>query len=459
VTGFMLTATITSPLYGKFSDIYGRKSTFGVSISIFLVSSVLCGAASSMNELIVFRAVQGLGAGGLYVLAQAMIGDVLTPRERPRYQGLFTGAFGLASVAGPLLGGVITQALNWRWIFYVNLPLGGLAWAMSWAGLRKLGIDRKPGKTKPVDVLGTLLLTALTASLMLMLDWGGIKFAWFSLDTLGMAVLTLVLLALFIAQAARAVDPVIRLGLFRNPVIARGSLVGGMVMFSMMGALVFMPLYFQLVIGMTPSASGAMIIPQAGCMLLTSTLGGRVVSRLGRYRPFLLAGLGIELLSLVVLAGFAYSGASALWFGILMGVFGLGMGMGMPNLVLAMQNAVAHAELGAATGTMIFTRSLGGAVGVAASGAVMAISLLHAHAGADLDLLRTQGASVLRHVNPEAFAAISQAYQSALTGSFMMCSAVMLMAFVVVLGLPDKQLRNQFEMDPDETGTPAQAAH
>ena len=270
VTAFMLSSTITTPLYGKLSDSYGRRAMFGVSIAIFLLGSVLCGAARTMDALIAFRAVQGLGAGGLLVLAQAMIGDVVSPRERPRYQGLFTATFGLASVAGPLLGGIITQLLSWRWIFYVNLPIGVLALIMIRLGLRHLGTAQPSGQARRIDYPGAALLTGLTTSLLLLLAWGGNEFPWISADSLGMSLLTLAFLFLFTWREAQAPEPIIRLALFRNRIFARGSVVGGMVMFAMLGALVFLPLYFQLVLGMSPTASGAMILPQVACMLLSS---------------------------------------------------------------------------------------------------------------------------------------------------------------------------------------------
>lgn len=440
VTGFMLCSTITAPLYGKFSDNYGRGLTFGVSVGLFLIGSILCGLAQNMDELIGFRALQGLGAGGLFVLAQAMIGDVVAPINRPRYQGLFTGVFGLASVAGPLLGGVITQALSWRWIFYVNIPIGGLALGMILLGVKSLG-GKRVG-SRPIDILGALLLAAATSALLLLLAGGGTQFAWMSWQTGGMAGLILLLLGAFLWAEDRARDPLIRLGLFRNKVIARGSAVSAMVIFAMMGALVFMPLYFQLVLGMSPAGSGAMILPQVGGMLLSSTIGGRFVSRLGRYRPFLLAGLGMEAFSLVCLALFAWFGAPPWMFLVLMGVLGLGMGLGMPNLVTAIQNAVSHSEMGAATGALVFIRSLGGAVGVAASGAVMSFSLMQAHAGGAMGIIRAHGLAGLTQLQREA---VAQAYRGALTGSFVMCAVVMLAAYGLVLGLPDVRLRGQIE--------------
>jgi EmrB/QacA subfamily drug resistance transporter len=445
VTAFMLSSTITTPLYGKLSDTHGRRAMFAVSIGIFLLGSVLCGAARTMVELIAFRAVQGLGAGGLLVLAQAMIGDVVSPRDRPRYQGLFTGVFGLASVLGPLLGGIITQTLSWRWIFYVNLPVGTLAFAMIWFGLPATKRGNGQSRAKPIDYLGTMLLTGLTTSLLLLLAWGGSQFRWESPDALIMCLVTVLCFGLFLWREAHAPEPVIRLALFRNPVIARGSAVGGMVMFAMFGSLVFMPLYFQLVLGMSPAESGAMILPQVGCMFLSSVIGGRIVARLGRYRPFLLAGIGLEMLALMSLAVFARTDAPPSLFLVTMGVFGLGMGMGMPNLTNAIQNAVAHAELGAATGAMVFIRSLGGAVGVAASGAIMSAGLAGAHNGANLPAITAHGMHALTTLTPAQQTAIAQTYRGALSGSFLLSSFVMIVAFILLLGLPEIKLRQQIE--------------
>ncbi|HWL82659.1 MAG TPA: DHA2 family efflux MFS transporter permease subunit, partial [Roseomonas sp.] len=277
VTAFMLSSTVTSPLYGKLSDLYGRRRLFFVAVLLFLAGSLLSGLAQSMAQLIGFRALQGLGAGGLLVLAQAAIGDVVSPRERPRYQGLFTGTFALASVAGPLLGGVITSALSWRWVFYVNLPVGILALVLIAAGLRA-PTTKRPRK---IDYAGTLLLAGCTAALLLLLAWGGTEFPWASPESAGLGVLVLLLLVLFIWREAHAEDPLVRLRLFRNPVFTRGVVVGGMMVFAMLGSTVFLPLYFQLVLGMSPARAGAMLLPQVVGMVLTSVIGGRMVSRLG----------------------------------------------------------------------------------------------------------------------------------------------------------------------------------
>ncbi|WP_306768304.1 MDR family MFS transporter [Roseomonas sp. AR75] len=445
VTAFMLTATVTAPLYGKLSDLYGRRRLFFLAVSLFLAGSLLSGLAQGMGQLIAFRALQGLGAGGLLVLAQAAIGDVVPPRDRPRYQGLFTGTFALATVAGPLIGGVITSALSWRWVFYVNLPVGILALVLIAMGLRQ------PSRieARRIDYAGAALLTGMTASLLLLLAWGGVEFPWASWQAAALATLVVLLLLLFVLRESVAPDPLIRLRLFRNRVFARGVTVGGMMVFAMLGSTVFLPLYFQLVFGMSPARAGAMLLPQVIGMVLTSVIGGRIVSKLGRNKPFLLAGLGLEAVALASLAVLAYTAAPPPLFLVSMALLGLGMGMGMPNLTVAVQNAVSQRELGAATGAMTFLRSLGGALGVAASGAIMSARLASASgaAGPTLDVaaLARQGAEALSALTPAQHALLGDAYRTALTGCFTLSGVVMSAAFLLVLGLPEQTLRGQLK--------------
>jgi EmrB/QacA subfamily drug resistance transporter len=444
VTAFMLSSTVTTPLYGKLSDLYGRRRLFFVAIGLFLAGSLLSGAAQSMGQLIGFRALQGLGAGGLLVLAQASIGDVVSPRDRPRYQGLFTGTFALASVAGPLLGGVITSALSWRWVFYVNLPIGLIAVVLIAAGLR----TPPAGRSRPIDYPGVLLLAGATTTLLLLLAWGGVEFPWISGLSGGLGLLTLCLYALFVWRETRAEDPLIRLALFRNPVFARGVAVGGMMTFAMLGSTVFLPLYFQLVLGMSPAMAGAMLLPQVVGMVLSSVIGGRIVSRLGRNKAFLLTGLGLEAVALGGLAVMALFAAPPALFLVCMGALGLGMGMGMPNLTTAVQNSVAQRELGAATGAMTFVRSLGGAVGVAASGAIMSSRLAAANrigGSVDIEAVTRQGVQGLSTLTPAQHALVGDAYRMALTGCFTVSGVVMTAAFLLVLGLPEQTLRDRVD--------------
>ncbi|MFL5283616.1 MAG: MDR family MFS transporter [Rhodopila sp.] len=449
VTAYLLGSTTSTPLWGKLGDLYGRKLMFLATIVLFLVGSALCGLSQNMWELILFRGLQGLGGGGLIVTAQGVIADVVSPRERGRYQGIFGSVFGVTSVAGPLLGGFITSALSWRWVFYVNLPVGLLALVMIAVGLR-----RPPaGQKRSIDYAGSALLTGATATLLLLLAWGGTEFPWLSPESAGLLGVTAGLAALFIWQDLRAPEPLIRLPLFRNRIFARGVAVGGMMAFAMLGSTVFLPLYFQLVFDMDPAVAGLMLLPQVTGMVISSILGGRIVTHPGRNKPFLLAGLGLEAAALGSLAVFAHVAAPPHTFLVSMGALGLGMGIGMPNLTTAVQNAVPYRELGAATGAMSFVRSLGGALGVAASGTIMSIrlaALSGGRKGLNLGALSQQSVGALAHLTPAQQAGISAAYRSALTGCFLLSGAVMTTAFILVLGLPEPTLRSEIEEAPAE---------
>ena len=416
VTAFLLCSTITAPLYGKLSDSHGRRRMFLISIVLFLAGSLLCGAARSMDQLIGFRAVQGLGAGGLLVLAQAAIADVVAPIDRPRYQGLFTGTFALASVAGPVLGGIITQTLSWRWVFYVNLPFGALALVMIAAGLP----PPTRGVLRPVDYAGAALLAGFTTCLLLLLSGGGSSFAWRSTDSVCLTAATIGLTALFFWREHRAPEPLIRLALFKNPVFARCVAVNALLAFALFGAIVFLPLYFQRVMGMSPALAGTMLLPQVCGMLLSSILGGRIVARLGRTRVFVLGGVALNAASLLSLAGFAALDAGPAWFLVSMAGLGLGIGLAMPNLTVTLQNAVAQAELGAATGAMIFLRSLGGAAGVALSGALLAARAARVNT-----------------------AGLATATRLGLVDSFLLCGVVVCAALALGACLPDSRLRGR----------------
>ncbi|MBE9604634.1 MFS transporter [Acetobacteraceae bacterium H6797] len=445
VTAFMLTSTSTTPLYGRLSDMYGRRRLFLVSISIFLAGSALCGLAQSMGELVAFRALQGIGAGGLLTLAQAAVGDVVSPRERPRYQGYFTCTFAVSSMIGPVLGGAITSLLSWRWVFYINIPVGILAVTLLMIGLTS---QKAPTKNQPIDWPGALLLTGGTGALLLALSQGG-TLGWTSPLVMALAAATVILYGAFWFREQRAAAPIVSFALFRNPVFARGVIVSGMMTFAMMGSTVFLPLYFQLVLGMDPAHAGMMLLPQVAGMVITSIIGGRIVSRIGKNKPFLLAGLILESIALGSLAVFATLGAAPGFFLISMGLLGLGIGMGMPNLTTAVQNATPHSQLGAATGAMSFLRSLGGAVGVAVSGALMTDRLTAAleKLGGTMDLsaLMEKGVSALSAFTPDQQEAVASAYRQALTGNFLLSAIIMSLAFILVLPLPSVTLRDKIE--------------
>jgi EmrB/QacA subfamily drug resistance transporter len=432
VTGFVVTSTISAPLYGRCSDLYGRKPAFAVSIAVFLAGSVLCGLAGGMGELIAFRAVQGLGAGGLIVLAQTVIGDVVSPRERGRYQGLFAAVFAVSSVAGPLLGGFITQYASWRWIFYVNLPVGAAALALIFYALPV----RPAGPAPRLDVAGAALLAAGTCCLLLLLSWGGSVYPWLSWPVLGLGGGAGVALVLLARVERRAAQPIMPPDLFANPVFVIAAAVVALAAMALFAAAVFLPLMFQLLMGASPSRAGLMVAPMMGGVIVASVVGGRLVSRTGRYKIFPVVGLAAATLSYATLAWATYAGAGVrLLEGVLVAM-GLGIGLVMPNLTTAIQNAVRRSELGAATATSAFFRSLGGALGVALSGAVLAAYLRGMPGGSRLDGGLAQIAAL-----PEAQrGVVLAAYRAGLTGAFAAGAGIAALGFVTVLFLPERKL-------------------
>ena len=436
VTAFMLTSTITTPFYGKLSDMYGRRRMLIISISLFLAASVLCGTAQTMTQLILFRALQGLGAGGLMTLSQTVIGDMVGPRERGRYQGLFTGAFAISSVAGPLLGGVLTTMLSWRWVFYVNIPVGSLALALILAGLR----PAPPAARHRIDYAGAGLLTFGTAAAMLLLSSAGSLAPWGSPAMIGMIGSAGLALILFIRQERHTAEPIIDPALFRIRAFAIGVASSGMMSFAMMGSLVFLPLFFQLVLGLSPIGAGLMMLPQIIGMVVSSVVCGRLSSRLGIFKPFLLLGVGLEFSALSALAVMAYAGTGLYGFLFALGALGTGMGTGMPTATVIVQNAVDRKVLGVATSSMSFIRSLGGALGVALSGGIMAARLSHMlkSLAPDIDAgdLMSKGISSIQALPAAEHGAVIEAYRMAISTSFLMSGIVMLCAFLSITALP-----------------------
>jgi EmrB/QacA subfamily drug resistance transporter len=439
VTAFVLTSTVSTPLYGKLSDMYGRKRLFHVSIAIFLIGSILCGLAQSMTQLILYRAVQGIGAGGLLPLSQAAMGDVVEPRQRGKYQGLFTGVFAFSSVAGPLLGGVITVALSWRWIFFVNLPVGFIAIVLIEKGFRRHGRV----SSHRVDYAGAALLTTGTAVLLLMLSWGGAVYSWGSTVILAMAAAFAILAGGFIFRQSLAEEPLLPLRLFRIRAFSTGCASMGLNAMALFGAVVFMPLYFQLVMGADPAQAGLRIAPLMGGVIVSSVVGGQLVTRTGRYKHFLAGGLLCSTISFLIIAS-AAGGQWGLWTleACLVGV-GLGIGLAMPNLTIAIQNSVERNELGVATSTLGFFRSLGGAIGVALSGAIMT-SRLHLLLPADLasgsGSVLDRGIDRIAALPSEARLVVVEAYRVAIVDTFYTGAVFAGLAFLVALMLPEKPL-------------------
>jgi EmrB/QacA subfamily drug resistance transporter len=444
VTGYLLASTISTPLYGKLGDLYGRKRIFQAAILVFLAGSALCGLSDSMGELIAFRTLQGLGGGGLIVLAQAVIGDVVAPRDRGRYQGVFGAVFGLSSVAGPLIGGFLVDNASWRWIFYVNLPIGVVALAVIAVALH-LPETRREVR---IDVRGTALLSLAAGCFVLATSLGGQTYAWGSWQIVGLGVVTVVATALLIPAERRAAEPVLPLRLFSSRVFTVASAIGFIVGLALFGATTYLPLFLQVVDGASPTSSGLQLLPLMLGLLTTSIGSGQIIARWGRYKPFPIAGTAILVAGFVLLSTMG-PGTSGVTRSLNVLVVGLGLGLVMQVLVLAVQNDADYRDLGVATAGATFFRSIGGCFGVAICGAIFSNRL------AD-ELSRIQGlpataasgrvtAGSVAQLPPALKASFLSAYADALTTIFLVCAPVAALAFVLAWLLPERPLRRTIE--------------
>ncbi|HEY3108028.1 MAG TPA: MDR family MFS transporter, partial [Chloroflexota bacterium] len=445
VTAYLLTSTAATPLWGKISDLYGRRLIFQVAIGIFLIGSALAGLSQDMTQLIAFRALQGIGGGGLFSIAIAIIGDVIPPRERGRYQGYFGAVFGVSSVAGPLLGGWFTDGPGWRWIFYINLPVGLAALAITSMAL-KLPLRRREHR---IDYLGAALIVGGVSSLLLYLDYVGKEYGWTAPISLALVASASLFGALFVLVETRHVEPIIPMRLFRNRIFRVGNLFGFLAGATMFGGIIFLPLYLQTVMGLSPTRSGLAMLPMVVGMFISSIGSGRVISRTGRYKIFPIVGAAVIMLGLLLLSTIGLG--TPYWrVGLYAFTFGLGLGLTMQTITTAVQNAVEMRDMGTATSSTTFVRQLGSSIGAALFGAVLS-SRLAVHLADRLGSLPAGAPppSALDANNVQAIQALAEparslvlsAFAAAIDDVFRVGVPLVTVAFVVALFLPEVPLR------------------
>ncbi|MEZ5117706.1 MAG: MDR family MFS transporter [Candidatus Nanopelagicales bacterium] len=444
VTAYLLASTASTPIWGKISDIYGRKLMLQSAIVIFLVGSALAGASTSMGWLIVTRGIQGLGGGGLMVLVMAVIADVIPPRERGRYTGLFGAVFAVASVVGPLLGGWLVETLSWRWIFYINIPLGIAAFFVlaSVLHIPQHRVDHR------VDYIGAALMVGGVVLGLLVTEWGGREYAWTSPTILLMAAGSVLLLVAFVRRQLRVPEPLVPMSLFRNKVFGVSSLIGFIVGLAMFGAIIFLPLYLQVVQGASPTQAGLQMIPMMLGLLSMSIISGRLISRFGRYKVFPIIG---TVLATVALLLFSTLQVDTPYWKVALAMFVLGAGLGnvMQVLVIAVQNSVDQREIGVATSGTTFFRTIGGTFGTAVFGAVMTSQLashlaasLPAGAAGGLDPSQlTSAMSTIAGLPAQVQHLVLTAFSDSLAAVFLTAVPVMVVAVLLALVLPEVRLR------------------
>jgi EmrB/QacA subfamily drug resistance transporter len=441
VTAYLLTSTITTPVAGKLGDMYGRKLVLQVALIVFLTGSALCGLSRDMTELIAFRGVQGLGGGALMVSTQAVIGDVVSPRERGRYSGLMGAVFGLSTVLGPLLGGLFVDHLSWQWIFYVNVPIGIAAFVVL-----QIVLSTPLHRVKrSIDYLGMALLAGGLTSIVLYTSLGGSTYPWWSSQMILLLLLSIVLTVSFVVAELRAKEPTVPLSLFRNRVFAVSSIVGFIVGMALFGSVTYIPLYLQIVKGASPTTSGLQLLPLMAGVLIASIGSGQLISRAGRYKVFPIIGTGLMIVGLLLLSRLT-PGTSTLVADLYMLVLGFGLGFVMQVLILAVQNAADYRDLGVATASATLFRSMGGTIGVPIFGAIFTNQLAsrlasHLPPGAAGQLPSHLGPEQIAQLPPSIRDPYVHAYASALHPVFLIAAFLAVGAFAFTWLLEERPLR------------------
>lgn len=368
-TAYMLAATISVPIFGKLADIYGRKTFYLLGIVIFLLGSALCGTAQTMMQLVIFRGLQGVGGGMMMSNSQAIVADIFPPAERGKYQGVLGGAFGLASVIGPAMGGFITDNLSWRWVFYVNIPLGILAIIVLWIGIP---FTKQDGSQRSIDYPGAALIIAAFTPLLLALSWAGSKYAWKSNMIISLLAFSFLALGLLVFVELKVKDPIIPISFFKNPIFCVGVLSSFLMAIAMFGTIMYIPLFVQGVIGATATGSGAILTPMMLSMVVASAISGQLISRSGKYKLLAIAGFSVMLAGMILLSGMGVNTTNGSVVRNMI-IMGMGIGLVVPIFVIAVQNAFPHSEVGTVTAFIQFFRNIGGTAGVAILGSLLNI--------------------------------------------------------------------------------------